>query len=48
MKSLKYRILKDAKRFEGVILKVDSFINHQISSLDSFLLFSIQLQTTFF
>ncbi|MBP3943678.1 xanthine phosphoribosyltransferase [Sphingobacteriaceae bacterium WQ 2009] len=30
MKKLKERILKDGKSFDGGILKVDSFINHQI------------------
>ena len=30
MKALKERILKDGKCLEGGILKVDSFINHQM------------------
>ena len=30
MKILKERILKDGKCFEGGILKVDNFINHQM------------------
>ena len=30
MKLLKERILQDGKCFEGGILKVDSFINHQM------------------
>lgn len=38
MESLKQRILKDGKILEGDILKVDSFINHQI---DPNLAFSI-------
>ena len=29
MKALKERILRDGKCFEGGILKVDNFINHQ-------------------
>ena len=33
MKSLKDRILKDGKSFEGGILKVDSFINHQMDPI---------------
>ena len=33
MKLLKERILKDGKSFEGGILKVDSFINHQMDPL---------------
>lgn len=30
MELLKERILKDGKSFDGGILKVDSFINHQM------------------
>ena len=30
MKALKERILRDGKCFEGGILKVDNFINHQM------------------
>ena len=30
MKTLRDRILKDGKCFEGGILKVDKFINHQM------------------
>lgn len=33
MKLLKDRILKDGKSFEGGILKVDSFINHQMDPI---------------
>jgi xanthine phosphoribosyltransferase len=33
MEELKERILKDGKSFPGGILKVDSFINHQIDSV---------------
>ena len=33
MKTLKERILKDGKCLEGGILKVDSFINHQMDPL---------------
>lgn len=33
MKKLKERILKDGKSFEGGILKVDSFINHQMDPI---------------
>lgn len=33
MKLLKERILKDGKSYEGGILKVDSFINHQMDPL---------------
>ncbi len=33
MKLLKARILKDGKSFEGGILKVDSFINHQMDPI---------------
>lgn len=33
MELLKQRILKDGKSFEGGILKVDSFINHQMDPL---------------
>ena len=31
MKALKERILRDGKCFEGGILKVDNFINHQMA-----------------
>ena len=33
MKALKERILKDGKCFEGGILKVDNFINHQMDPI---------------
>ena len=33
MKTLKDRILKDGKSFDGGILKVDSFINHQMDPI---------------
>ena len=33
MKALKERILKDGKCFEGGILKVDNFINHQMDPM---------------
>ncbi|MBS7040950.1 MAG: xanthine phosphoribosyltransferase, partial [Bacteroidales bacterium] len=33
MELLKRRILEDGKCFEGGILKVDSFINHQMDPL---------------
>lgn len=33
MKKLKERILKDGKSFDGGILKVDSFINHQMDPI---------------
>ena len=33
MKALKERILKDGRCLEGGILKVDSFINHQMDPL---------------
>ena len=33
MKLLKERILRDGKCFEGGILKVDSFINHQMDPI---------------
>jgi len=33
MKLLKERILKDGKSFEGGVLKVDSFINHQMDPI---------------
>lgn len=33
MKALKERILRDGKCFEGGILKVDSFINHQMDPI---------------
>lgn len=33
MKLLKDRILKDGKSFDGGILKVDSFINHQMDPI---------------
>jgi len=33
MKILKERILKDGQAFDGGILKVDSFINHQIDPI---------------
>lgn len=32
MKALKERIIRDGKCFEGGILKVDNFINHQLST----------------
>lgn len=41
MKLLKSRILKDGKSFEGGILKVDSFINHQ---MDPILMKSIAIE----
>lgn len=33
MKALKERILRDGKCFEGGILKVDNFINHQMDPI---------------
>ena len=33
MKLLKERILKDGQSFDGGILKVDSFINHQMDPI---------------
>ena len=33
MKALKERIIRDGKCFEGVILKVDNFINHQMDPI---------------
>lgn len=33
MKALKERILQDGKCFEGGILKVDNFINHQMDPI---------------
>ncbi|MBO5750160.1 MAG: xanthine phosphoribosyltransferase, partial [Bacteroidaceae bacterium] len=33
MKTLKERILKDGRCFEGGILKVDNFINHQMDPI---------------
>ncbi len=41
MDLLKKRILQDGKCFEGGILKVDSFINHQMDPLTSSLKKSI-------
>ena len=33
MKALKERILRDGKCFEGGVLKVDNFINHQMDPM---------------
>ena len=33
MKALKDRIIRDGKCFEGGILKVDNFINHQMDPI---------------
>lgn len=41
MKALKERILRDGKCFEGGILKVDNFINHQ---MDPILMISIAVE----